>query len=538
MSRKKLVKINDEQLMLESSQVADIYHQLTLDLFDQVIDRIKERGPVSLEKNPYIWQLQKMNEMHLLNEDNVKLIAERSGIAEEQLKHIIENEGLKVYQDTRTQLAEDMGAGLPNPTITQEVLAAYSRQAMQEVDNLINTILPRSVLGTYQDIIEQSVAQVVMGLKTADKAISESAIKAFERGFHGFTDKGGKRWKADNYARMVIRSTVNRVRNEVREAPARELGIDTFYYSKKLAARAMCAPLQHQIVTLGPAREEAGHDILSLHDYGYGTPGGCRGVNCGHIMTPFIPGVNNLPELGPDVKNITPEQAIENANVQAKQRALERSIRQSKEYLHVAEKLGDQELIDKYKSKVRTQQGAIRDYLKRHPFLHRDYAREKYYDDPFTQAKKEVKLRRELSKLEKFREQQKEMLEKFQYAVENGIIKTEVNTENYENHVRGTKGYQNYVDNNIKNGKPNPSYLTISKEEVQELVDKHAGTGQFRYSPEAKRFQEIISQEKVIGTYIDQKTGEIIENVRDFRIHYSQTGSHIVPTIKGKGSQK
>ena len=96
-------------------------------------------------------------------------------------------------------------------------------------------------------------------------------------------------------------------------------------------------------------------------------------------MTPFIPGVNYKPDLPEHLANLTPEEALENANAQSKQRAIERSIRQSKEMLHVAEKLGDQELIDKYKSKVRIQQGAMRDYLRQHPFLHRDYAREKYY---------------------------------------------------------------------------------------------------------------------------------------------------------------
>lgn len=96
-------------------------------------------------------------------------------------------------------------------------------------------------------------------------------------------------------------------------------------------------------------------------------------------MTPFIPGVNYKPDLPEHLANLTPEEALENANAQSKQRAIERSIRQSKEMLHVAEKLGDQELIDKYKSKVRIQQGAMKDYLKQHPFLHRDYAREKYY---------------------------------------------------------------------------------------------------------------------------------------------------------------
>jgi len=380
MTKKKPIKLNDEQLMLDASQVADIYHQLTLDLFDQVIDRIKERGSASLEENPYIWQLEKMNEMGLLNDDNVKLISDRSGIAEEQLRHVIQNEGYKVYKDTKQQLLEATGGGsFAGNSIIQTNLAAYVNQAMGDIDNLINTTLPMSVRKVYQSIVQESVAKVVTGISTSDKAISDTVMKWAKKGFYGFTDSQGKHWKADTYARQVIKSTAWRVYREVRMAPAEELGIDTFYYHKKATAREMCAPLQHQIVATGVARTEKGERILALSDYGYGYAWGCQGINCTHEMTPYIPGANYKPDLPDELRDLTPEQAIENANVQAKQRALERSIRQSKEFLHVAEKLGDQELIEKYKSKVRIQQGAMRDYLKQHSFLHRDYAREKYY---------------------------------------------------------------------------------------------------------------------------------------------------------------
>lgn len=380
--KKKPIKLNDEQLMLDASQVADIYHQLTLDLFDQVIDRIKERGSASLDDNPYIWQLEKMNEMGLLNEDNLKLISDRSSIAEEQLRYVIQNEGYKIYKDTKQQLLEVTGGGgFAGNSIIQTNLAAYVNQAMGDIDNLINTTLPMSVRKVYQSIVQESVAKVVTGLTTSEKAISDTVMKWAKKGFYGFTDSQGKRWRADTYARQVIKSTAWRVYREVRMAPAEELGIDTYYYSKKSTAREMCAPLQHQIVTTGVARTEKGERILALSDYGYGYAGGCQGINCTHEMTPYIPGANYKPDLPDELRDLTPEQAIENANVQAKQRALERSIRQYKEFLHVAEKLGDSELIDKYKSKVRIQQGAMRDYLKQHPFLHRDYAREKYYYD-------------------------------------------------------------------------------------------------------------------------------------------------------------
>ena len=396
MPKKKPIKLNDQQLTLDASRVADIYHQLTVDLFDQVIDRVRERGTASLEDNPYLWQLEKMSEMGLLNNANIKLISEYSGIAEEQLRYVIENEGYKVYKDTKSQLLEALGGN--NKFITNNLvqtnLANYANQTMGDLDNLINTTLPKSVRKVYQGIIEETVAKVVTGLATPQKAISTTVIKWADKGFYGFTDKQGKQWRADTYARTVINSTSWRVYREARMAPAKELGIDTFYYSMKPAAREMCAPIQHQIVTFGETRVEEGEKIYSLLDYGYGSAAGCLGINCHHTLTPYVVGVNYKPDLPEHLANLTPEEAIKNANSQSKQRAIERSIRQSKELLHVANKLDDEELISKYKGQVKARQAAMRSYLAQHPFLHRDYSRERYYSDPLSEAKSEIKLRK------------------------------------------------------------------------------------------------------------------------------------------------
>lgn len=392
MAKKKRIKLNDQQLMLMADNVSDIYRQLCNDLFDNVVERLHDRGTYYLDQQPYLWQLEKMADVGMLNDHNIKLIAEYSGIAEKQIRYIIENEGYQVYKDTHAQL----NSNAYDYKVMKDLIS-YSNQAVNDVHNLINTTLPKSVQATYKDIIETTVAKVITGMATPQKALDETIMKFQERGFYGYTDRAGRRQRADAYARTVIKTTARRTFNEMRMRPVQELGIDTFYYSIKAAAREMCAPLQNQIVTTGQARTEEGIKIFALDDYGYGKPGGCQGINCGHTMTPFIPGVNYMPDIDDDLKGLTPEQAIENANAQSKQRAIERSIRQSKEMLHVAEKLGDQELIDKYKSKVRIQQGAMRDYLKQHPFLHRDYAREKYYADPYAEAKKETQLRKRMS---------------------------------------------------------------------------------------------------------------------------------------------
>lgn len=377
MAKKKPIKLNDQQLMLMADNVSDIYRQLCNDLFDNVVERLHDRGTYYLDQQPYLWQLEKMADVGMLNNYNIKLIAERSGIAEKQIRYIIENEGYQVYKDTHEQL----NSNAYDYKVMKDLIS-YSNQAVNDVHNLINTTLPKSVQATYKDIIETTVAKVITGMATPQKALDETIMKFQERGFYGYTDRAGRRQKADAYARTVIKTTARRTFNEMRMRPAQELGIDTFYYSIKAAAREMCAPIQNQIVTTGKARIEKGVKIYALDDYGYGKPGGCQGINCGHTMTPFIPGVNYMPDIDDDLKNLTEEQAIKNANVQSKQRAMERAIRRTKERLHVAEIMHNDELTSKYKTRLTEQNRALKSYVDKHPFLYRDRERERYHEDP------------------------------------------------------------------------------------------------------------------------------------------------------------
>ncbi|RMI79778.1 phage minor capsid protein [Streptococcus iniae] len=378
--------LNDQHFSKEMKRVSDIYEQLQIELFDNMIRRLKIRGQQDLVDNPWVWQLEKLNDMHMLNEENLAIITKRTGIAEQVLRDVIENEGLKVYEDTKQQLQEDLErAGRPYITnddmmrnIVNESLSAFVNQAFDDL-NLINTTLPKSVQKVYKSIVEQSVAEVVSGNKTAERALHDTIIKWQDKNFTGYTDAAGREWRADSYARVIIKSTTYKVFNEMRMRPADELGIDTFYYSKKATARAMCSPLQHQIVTKGVARIEHGIRIYALYDYGWGTAGGCLGAHCGHYLTHFIVGVNDLPDLPDYIKDVTPEQAEINANIEAKQRAIERNIRRHKERLHYATAMDDADMIQAERLNVRKYQRKAQSLVDNYDFLHRDYSREKIY---------------------------------------------------------------------------------------------------------------------------------------------------------------
>ncbi|HES3191358.1 TPA: phage minor capsid protein [Streptococcus pyogenes] len=377
--KKKHPTLNDQQFSLQMQGVSDIYAKMQIELFDNMIKRLKKRGAADLQENPYVWQLEKLNDMHMLNDKNLKTISERTGIAESLLRDVIANEGLKVYKDTKQQLEEDLGrrySGVRNGVT--DALEAYTSQAIEDL-NLINTTLPKSIQSVFKSIVEQTVANVVAGTKTSDRALHETIMSWQKKGFTGFTDAAGREWRADSYARAIIKTTTYRVYNEMRTRPAEELGIDTFYYSIKRTARPACSPIQGKIVTKGESRTENGTKIYSLYDYDYGTAGGCLGVHCGHYLTPFIVGANELPDLPDYLKDLTPERAEENARIEAKQRVLERAIKNHKERLHYANTMNDDELIQAERLKVRMYQTKIRSLVDNYEFLARDYSRERIY---------------------------------------------------------------------------------------------------------------------------------------------------------------
>ena len=136
---------------------------------------------------------------------------------------IIQNEGLKVYQNTAEQIADDLNTTTPSYNSVQETLANYAQQTFLDIDNLVNQTLLTTNMGNnatmrvYQRIIEQSVAEVTTGLKSPDKAVSDAVMKWIDKGIpSGFVDKGGHAWSIERYADTVMQSTTYRVYNEMR----------------------------------------------------------------------------------------------------------------------------------------------------------------------------------------------------------------------------------------------------------------------------------------------------------------------------------
>lgn len=96
-----------------------------------------------------------------------------------------------------------------------------------------------------------------------------------------------------------------------------------------------------------------------------------------------------------------------------------------------------------------------------------------------------------------------------------------VNPEKQARHIKDSDGYI-----------IGRSYITVSKEEIQNIVNEYAGTGEIqRYRSGKFARKELIVLPYDVGINIDPETRTETPTNRLF-IHYSNTGVHLVPTLR------
>ncbi|MDY2918116.1 MAG: minor capsid protein, partial [Anaerococcus sp.] len=114
--------------------------------------------------------------------------------------------------------------------------------------------------------------------------------------------------------------------------------------------------------------------------------------------------------------------------------------------------------------------------------------------------------------------------------VKNGEIKLNSNRGHYEKHVAGTKQYEKYLNNRKNRGWGPQNRLTISEDEVQEIINNFHGKGiVYHGKNNNKKWFEEVNVGKTIGYYyLDGKE----RPTSKIRIYYGNKGTHIVP-IRG-----
>ncbi|WP_288551721.1 phage minor capsid protein [uncultured Enterococcus sp.] len=379
--------ITQRQLDIKSAAIQDSYLTLEEEIMQLVVDRLKIKTNAELSKDTvFQWYLEKLDQLGLLNWETInELVEETNGVTKNELADIVTKEGYKKNLQENKKLANLAKTPVKEWTNLDQILNQYFESQWLDFENHINQTLlstnyqVNSIAKMYQQVLNDTVARIIGGLVTPQKAFRRAIYEMVQKGIDvSLKDKSGKSWTLEAYVRTVIKSTTGTVFNDLRlERGINEYGIVTALMSHHPAARDACSKIQGKYVLMVPkaqAPAEYRH-LPSVYDYGWKTPAGCNGINCNHRWYSQLP----MEDTGM-TDPVNPEIAQQNAKIVAKQRRLERSIRMAKKSLKASEWLGDQEDIEHFKSIVRARQAVLRQFIEDNKtLLHRSYDREQVY---------------------------------------------------------------------------------------------------------------------------------------------------------------
>lgn len=502
-------KVSQHQIETQQALIGDIYAHLEQAIFDAFVKRLKAHGIKDYDQTSILgWQMQTMNDLHLVNDDVVQEVANATGLAKGAITDLFQKGGYSIESQEYGKLAKATRKKV-KPNLTKQILDGYQRQTFLDLDNNINqTLLTTNktvnpAVQVFQQIAKETTSEVITGLKTPERALADTIYKWRAKGIsRGLIDKGGHAWSLESYARTVITATSNRAFQAVRDQAAADYGVDIFLMSSHAASREACAPIQGHLVTTRTSGfvTEDGEQVYPLDSFGYGEPGGTFGINCHHIKWPFVPGVNTNNQ-----EQFDPHESAERGRVQQKQRALERRIRGYKNNLDLATKLEDSAGINKYKLLIRTNQAALRKMVKDNDFLARDYSREK----SFGYTNKEVAAVKTRS------------------TINEDIFNRHVpNTQEYAQHWKNTynknrkTAQRRGLDTALVRHEP-PSEVTVTLDKAKALQEQYG-------VKDLSTRQVAFEHTDYIGIYIDPSTGERIPTKWGL-IVYRKSGAHLRP---------
>ncbi|MGP5428228.1 phage minor capsid protein [Enterococcus malodoratus] len=378
--------ITPEKMQKTANSIINIYSELEDRIFNIIIKALKQsRFQDVAKEDVLLWQVNQLSKMGTLNDKVIDLLARYTGETQEAIEQLIKGNGVKIVDEVDRELERMVHKSIPVSNEINRILDSLIRQTFQDLNNNVNQTLittnfnENTVMRAYQAILKQSTLESMTGLKTHEKAVRDNVYKMVDMGIKsGFVDKAGREWSMEAYSRTVVQTTSHRTFNDLRLQRMEDFDCVTALMSSHQAAREACAPIQGDwvlTVRKSEAPEEFKH-LPSIYDHGYGEPSGTQGINCTHILYPGRPDINtnNQPQYDAD-------EAQENAEIQQKQRKLERDIRYQKKRMNAALELEDPETEQMCKQVISNKQKQLRDLINEHDFLVRDYSREQVYSD-------------------------------------------------------------------------------------------------------------------------------------------------------------
>lgn len=511
-------------------ELQKIFSKLEQDIMVDIVKRVAKNGQITRTAD---YQINRLHELGVSKRVIKRYIREALQLSKKEINHI--------YKDViRQGYAEDESLykviGKPfvkfeDNSELQQMIRAIKTQTENQLYNLSNsTGFIKSDNGKrvftpltqfYQGVLDKSVSGILDGAIDYNTAIKNAVQEMTKSGLRTIDYASGKSFRIESAVRTALMTGVNQIAAKISDENAKKLNTDYFEVSAHGTARPSHQKWQGKVY-----KKEELESVCGL-----GQVDGLCGANCRHSYYPFIPGIS--------IRKYTDEQLEEWAKEEntprkygdkeytsyeasQEQRKLERLLRKQRQDIKLLKEGGaNEEDIITAQAKYRITSD---EYAKFSKAMGLPQQRERVYQD----GNKEINSKDSY-----------ETIENRANLYYNGDIQAYLKDETIRKNIRDNANKhvniekQNRHQLTAKEYKKGRSYLTVTNQQAQMLVNKYSGTGYIERDSKGKYAnKEFIISDEEIGVNINPKTNEETLT-KKFYIHYSKTGTHIVPTNKG-----
>lgn len=274
--------ITPEQWEQIEKQVETLYSQLELEIIQEIAERISNVGYANtvVKNDAKIAQ-----EMGIMYQDVIRLVAEYNETTENKIKEIFEETGIKSlkYDDKIYKLAGLKTIPLRQSANMWQILEATAIKTNNNLSNLVMTTAETSQT-TFYNAMNKAYMEVSTGVKSYTQSIIDT-IKEISHQGANITYPSGRKLSLESAVRMNIVTGINQTCGKLQLMRAEELEWDLMELTAHIGARPEHAVWQGKIVS-----RSGKEGYLSLSDIGYGEVTGFKGVNCRHDWRPYYEG--------------------------------------------------------------------------------------------------------------------------------------------------------------------------------------------------------------------------------------------------------
>lgn len=421
---------------MNDHDISSIFNEMQEYLIDSMTRNLSRHEKWEQDEgfNWEAWQTLQLEALEDFKRSNKKYVNKNYNTMKLKLEELLKRTNQSANTKQEAQILKAIKNGFSTRKPTKAISSAFFRINDRKLKAIINatekdlkkasSAMLRMANDQYRSTIYKAQVFANTGTMTVDQAIDMATKDFLAKGINCIEYKNGRRVGIDTYAEMAIRNASKKAYLVGEGTKRAEWGIHTVFVSRYGACSPTCLPWQGKLyiddVYSGGTAEEAekpGYLLLST-----AIAGGLFHPNCKHIIITYFEGITTIPKAA-DVKKTR-----ENSDLVATQRYNERQIRK---YKRLENNSLDSDNQSKYKRKRLEWQARNRQLIKKHPEMHRNYAKEKVrFDDT----------------VQKFAKQKAEIL-----FEDNGDLD---------------------ILNSFKKSDDLPKELTLSKE-VQEEIDKN-----------------------------------------------------------------